>query len=96
MERTIRYFERYQLFQNSGRQPERTTPNSLKSVAATVDDWYDSFWDISMKYCDGDIKAAEHFMDTSVFMFYYRIKQKATWLSWKSKQAQADNETTRQ
>jgi len=40
-----------------------------------------------MKYCEGDIRAAEHFMDTSVFMFYYRIKQKAAWVGWKNEQA---------
>ena len=39
-----------------------------------------------MKYSEGDIRAAEHFMDTSVFMFYYRIKQKAAWVEWKNKE----------
>jgi hypothetical protein len=39
-----------------------------------------------MKYCEGDIQAAEHMMDTSVFMFYYRIKQKAQYGQWYSEQ----------
>ena len=82
MEGVVRYFDRFELFQNKNGQPERTAAEPLKSVASTVDDWYDSFWDISMKYCDGDVRAAEHFMDTSVFMFYYRIKQKAQWMKW--------------
>ena len=87
MERTVGYFDRFELFQNKGGQPERAAAATLKSVTAQVDDWYDSFWDISMKYCEGDVRAAEHFMDTSVFMFYYRIKQKAAWVGWKNEQA---------
>lgn len=51
-----------------------------------VDEWYDSFWDIAMKYNEGDIRAAEHFMDTSVFMFYYRIRQKSKWADWHNEQ----------
>ena len=82
MEGVVRYFDRFELFQNKNGQSERTATEPLKSVGATVDDWYDSFWDISMKYCDGDVRAAEHFLDTSVFMFYYRIKQKAQWMTW--------------
>jgi hypothetical protein len=39
-----------------------------------------------MKYCDGSIEAAERFMDTSVFMFYYRIKQKTAYVNWQSEQ----------
>lgn len=84
MERTVGYFDRFELFQNKNGQSERTTSTALKSVTAQVDDWYDSFWDIALKYCDGDVKAAEHFMDTGVFMFYYRIKQKAAWVQWKN------------
>lgn len=86
MERTIGYFARYDLFQHKERQPERDNAAKLKSVAAQVDDWYDSFWDIAMKYNDGDVRAAEHFMDCSVFLFYYRIKQKAQWLEWHNEQ----------
>jgi len=41
-----------------------------------------------MKYCDGDLQAAEHMMDTSVFMFYYRIKQKAHYAKWHNEQMQ--------
>lgn len=56
------------------------------SVAAQVDEWYDNFWDVSLKYNEGDIRAAEHFMDTGVFMFYYHIKQKANYAQWHNEQ----------
>jgi len=39
-----------------------------------------------MKYNEGNIQAAEHFMDTSVFMFYYRIRQKAEYNKWYNEQ----------
>jgi hypothetical protein len=39
-----------------------------------------------MKYCEGSVDAAERFMDTSVFMFYYRIKQKAQYNNWHNEQ----------
>ncbi|MCB0699136.1 MAG: hypothetical protein KDC11_04775 [Chitinophagaceae bacterium] len=91
MERAVGYFDRFELFQNKNRQPERIATEPLKSVATQVDDWYDGFWDISMKYCEGDVRAAEHFMDTSVFMFYYRIKQKADWVEWHHKQVKGDD-----
>ncbi|WP_276135029.1 hypothetical protein [Polluticoccus soli] len=55
-------------------------------MATRIDDWYDSFWDIAMKYCEGNVEAAERFMDTSVFMFYYRIKQKAAYVNWHNRQ----------
>jgi hypothetical protein len=42
-----------------------------------------------MKYNEGDIEAAEHFMDTSVFMFYYRMKQKAAYAQWHNEQIRA-------
>lgn len=89
MERTISYFDRFELFQNKDGQPERATTTALISVTTSVDDWYDSFWEIALKYCDGNLRAAEHFMDTSVFMFYYRIKQKASWLKWQNQQMKA-------
>jgi len=41
-----------------------------------------------MKYNEGDIRAAEHMMDTSVFMFYYRIRQKAQYAKWHNEQMQ--------
>ncbi|MCB0697704.1 MAG: hypothetical protein KDC07_10085 [Chitinophagaceae bacterium] len=56
------------------------------SVPARVDEWYDSFWDIALKYCEGNVRDAEHFMDTGVFNFYYRIRQKANWLKWHNEQ----------
>jgi hypothetical protein len=39
-----------------------------------------------MKHCEGNLQAAEHMMDTSVFMFYYRIKQKAQYVQWYNEQ----------
>ena len=90
MERAVGYFDRFELFKDKKGQPERAATEPLKSVAAQVDDWYDSFWDIAMKYCEGNVRAAEHFMDTSVFMFYYRIKQKATWAAWHNKQVKGE------
>jgi hypothetical protein len=53
-----------------------------------VDEWYDGFWDIAMKYNEGDMRAAEHMMDASVFMFYYRIRQKAQYAKWHNEQMQ--------
>jgi len=87
MERTVGYFDRYELFQSkkgAAQRPDAT----IRSVDAQVDDWYDGFWDIAMKYCEGDLQAAEHMMDTSVFMFYYRIKQKAHYTKWHNEQMQ--------
>lgn len=84
MEGTIRYFDRFELFQSKGGNAEQ--PDALRSVAARVDEWYDGFWDIAMKYNEGNIQAAEHFMDTSVFMFYYRIRQKAEYNKWYNEQ----------
>jgi hypothetical protein len=52
-------------------------------VGTRVEEWYDGFWDIAMKYNEGDIRAAEHFMDAGVYMFYYRIKQKAAYFNWR-------------
>ncbi|MEZ5017007.1 MAG: hypothetical protein R2800_08130 [Flavipsychrobacter sp.] len=81
MEGAVRYFDRYELFQNKDRQPQRPDAH-LRSVATQVDEWYDNFWDVALKYNDGNLQAAEHFMDTSVFMYYYRVKQKAAWVDW--------------
>ena len=89
MERTISYFDRFELFQRKDGATEQPDAPVLASITSRVDEWYDSFWDIALKYCEGDIKAAEHFMDTSVFMFYYRIKQKANWLKWYNEQMKA-------
>ena len=89
MERTVGYFDRFELFQNKDGQPERAATTTLQSVDTAVDDWYDNYWDIAMKYCEGNVQAAEHFMDTSVFMFYYRIKQKAGWVKWHNEQMKA-------
>jgi hypothetical protein len=44
-----------------------------------------------MRYNEGDVKAAEHFMDTSVFMFYYRIKQKTAYAKWYEAQMKEGN-----
>ncbi|RYE04714.1 MAG: hypothetical protein EOP51_35085 [Sphingobacteriales bacterium] len=86
MERTIRYFDKYELFQSKTGGTERAATTTLQSVADKVDKWYDSFWDISMKYCEGNIAEAEQFMDTSVFMYYYRIRQKASYVLWHNQQ----------
>lgn len=90
MERTVRYFDRFELFQNKEQQPERADAATLTSVTIQVDDWYDSFWDVAMKYNEGNIEAAEHFMDCSVFMFYYRLRQKAKWVEWHNKQVKGE------
>jgi hypothetical protein len=84
MERTIGYFERYELFQSKERTAKR--PDALRSVEAQVDDWYDGFWDICMKHNEGNLQAAEHMMDTGVFMFYYRIRQKTQYAQWYNEQ----------
>ena len=42
-----------------------------------------------MKYCEGNVEAAERFMDTSVFMFYYRIKQKSAYINWQNEMRKA-------
>jgi hypothetical protein len=88
MERTVGYFDRFELFQPKNGNAERAAAASTTSVGAQVDAWYDGFWDISMKYCEGNIQAAEYLMDTSVFMFYYRIKQKAHYAQWHNEQQQ--------
>lgn len=88
MERTIGYFERYELFQPKERDAERTDA-TIRSVAAQVDEWYDSFWDICMKHCEGNLQAAEHIMDSSVFMFYYRVRQKAKYAEWYNERMKA-------
>jgi hypothetical protein len=82
MERSIQYFERYELFQPKGGGAERDTAAALKPVATRVDEWYDSFWDAALKYCEGNIAQAEEFMNTNVFMYYYRIRQKAAYIQW--------------
>jgi hypothetical protein len=39
-----------------------------------------------MKYSEGNLHAAEHFMDCGVFMFYYRMKQKVAYIQWRNEQ----------
>lgn len=39
-----------------------------------------------MRYTEGDLRAAEHFIDTTVFMYYYRIRQKAAYITWHNEQ----------
>ncbi len=85
MERAVGYFEQYELFQPKERSAEQPAA-STRSISAQVDEWYDGFWDIAMKYNEGNLQAAEHMMDTSVFMFYYRIKQKAAYIRWHNEQ----------
>jgi hypothetical protein len=83
MERTVGWFDQYGLFQQAAGNIERADAAAIKSISGRVEAWYDGFWDIAMKYNEGDVRAAEHFMDTGVYMFYYRIKQKAGYYNWK-------------
>lgn len=91
MEGVVRYFDRYELFQQKNGNPKQPD-TAIRSVAAQVDEWYDNFWDIALKYNEGDLQAAEHFMDTSVFMLYYRIKQKAAYAQWHNEQVKSVRE----
>lgn len=76
MARIIKSFDRYGLFDKSGQRAS----DPYASVEGKISDWYKSFNDIAYGYCEGDVQKAEHFLDCSVYMFYWRMVQKKDYI----------------
>lgn len=52
------------------------------SVQGKINDLYDNTIQIAYRYCEGDTQKAEHFMDATVYQFYYRMAHKKMFYDW--------------
>ncbi len=46
---------------------------------------------MAMRYCEGDVKEADYFVDCSFFMFYQRVRHKRDYISWYNDQQKASS-----
>jgi len=47
-----------------------------------IDKWYASFTDTAYRLNEGNVTEAENMMDCSVYMWYYRMKNKIAYIDW--------------
>ena len=47
---------------------------------------YDSFIGAAMRYCEGNIRESDYFLNCSVYEYYYRLKTKKEYSEWMTEQ----------
>lgn len=55
-------------------------------MTAKIDKLYDSYRQMALRHCQGDTQKAEYYLDTSVYMYYYRLVQSNEYITWHNEQ----------